>query len=351
MAGKLPASTAQEIAGNKHGGVPDNFLHKDGYPQSDVASVPYMEDLVVDFSLLSPSSSSSPGAAEQELAKLHLALSTWGCFQAINHGITSSLLDEVRQVTKQYFILPLEEKRKCARSVEDWEGYGNDTIVSEHQTLDWNDRLYLKIHPEDQLKHNLWPINPPAFKETVQEYNKLLKDLFEILMKAVARSLNLDENCFLSQHGELVIMAGRFNFYPRCAKPQSVLGTKPHADGTTFTMLLQDKEVEGLQVLKDDVWFRVPSFPDALLINAGDLLEIMSNGVLKSPVHRVVTNSERERISLAMFCFPDPDREVGPVDELVTEDRPQLYKRVKHYEQIFFEYYQLGQRPLSGVKL
>lgn len=347
MAGKLPSSTVQEIAASNYGGVPDNYLHKDGYPQSDVASVPYMDSSVIDFSLLSPSSSSS----EQEGAKLQEALSKWGCFQAINHGITSSFLDEVREVTKQFFALPLEEKQKSARKVEDWEGYGNDTIVSDHQTVDWGDRLYLTTHPENQLKPNLWPSNPPAFKETVQEYTAKLRKLFEILIKATACSLNLDENCFLSEHGELVIMAGRFNFYPRCTKPQNVLGTKPHADGTSFTMLLQDKEVEGLQVMIDESWFRVPTIPDALLINAGDLIEIMSNGIVKSPVHRVVTNSERERISLAMFCFPDPDREVGPIDELVTADRPQLYKRVKHYEQIFFEYYQLGQRPLSGVKL
>jgi len=28
----------------------------------------------------------------------------------------------------------------------------------------------------------------------------------------------------------------------------------------------------------------------------------MSNGIYKSPVHRVVTNREKERISVATFC-------------------------------------------------
>jgi len=80
-------------------------------------------------------------------------------------------------------------------------------------------------------------------------------------------------------------------------------------------------------------------------------MQIISNGILKSPVHRVVTNSNRERVSLAVFCFPDPEREIGPVAGLITSDQPQMYKRVKHYEKIFFEYYQLGQRPLNAVKL
>jgi len=59
--------------------------------------------------------------------------------------------------------------------------------------------------------------------------------------------------------------------------PDHVLGTKPHADGSTITFLLQDKEVEGLQVLKDDQWFKVPIIPDALLINVGDQIEVRNN--------------------------------------------------------------------------
>jgi hypothetical protein len=38
--------------------------------------------------------------------------------------------------------------------------------------------------------------------------------------------------------------------------------------------VLQDKEVEGLQVLKDNQWFKVPIIPDALVINLGDQLEV-----------------------------------------------------------------------------
>ena len=80
-------------------------------------------------------------------------------------------------------------------------------------------------------------------------------------------------------------------------------------------------------------------------------MQIISNGMLKSPVHRVVTNSDRERVSLAVFCYPDPEREIGPLATLITSDQPQMYKRVKHYDKIFVKYYPLGQRPLDAVKL
>ncbi|KAG5537007.1 hypothetical protein RHGRI_024445 [Rhododendron griersonianum] len=49
--------------------------------------------------------------------------------------------------------------------------------------------------------------------------------------------------------------------------------------------------------------------------------QIMSNGMFKSPVLRVVTNSERERLTLAVFCLPDSKMEIGLVEELIDDQR------------------------------
>ncbi|CAK9163529.1 unnamed protein product [Ilex paraguariensis] len=167
----------------------------------------------------------------------------------------------------------------------------------------------------------------------------------------MARSLNLEENCFLNQYGDRAIMLQRFNLYPRCPRPDLALGLKPHADGSAITIVLQDKEVEGLQFQKDDQWFRVPIMPHALLISVGDQVEIMSNGIFKSPVHRVLTNSERDRITVAMFCAPESGKEVEPVEELIDDKRPRLYKKVKNYVETYFQYYQQGKRPIDAVKV
>ncbi|CAN6918197.1 unnamed protein product [Brassica oleracea] len=76
---------------------------------------------------------------------------------------------------------------------------------------------------------------------------------------------------------------------------------------------------------------------------------IMSNGIYKSPVHRVVTNMEKERISVATFCVPGADQEIQPVEALLTETRPRLYKTVKKYVEFYFEYYQQGRRPIEAA--
>jgi len=96
----------------------------------------------------------------------------------------------------------------------------------------------------------------------------------ELLLKAMAKSLDLDEHSFLNQYGEGASMIARFNFYPPCPWPDRILGIKPHADGTLLTFLLQDKEVESLQILKDGQLYGVPIIPHVLLVNAGDQLEV-----------------------------------------------------------------------------
>ncbi|EEF28154.1 oxidoreductase, putative [Ricinus communis] len=173
----------------------------------------------------------------------------------------------------------------------------------------------------------------------------------EILLKAMAMSLDIGENCFLEQYGEQPLVTARFNYYPPCPRPNQILGVKPHADASAITILLQDKEVEGLQFLKGNEWFRVPIIPQALLVNVGDQVEIMSNEMFKSPVHRVVTNSERERITMAMFFIPGSDKEIKPADALIDETRPRLYKKVKDYVSLYFQYYQLGRRPIEAAMM
>ncbi|XP_012081148.2 protein SRG1-like [Jatropha curcas] len=175
-------------------------------------SVSLIEVPIVDIGLLK-----SPLTRTEELHKLRSALTSWGCFQIINHGMTSLFLEEMRQVAKQFFSLPMEEKQKYSRKTGSMEGYGNDMILLEHQILDWTDRLYLTLNPEDQRQLRFWPENPQTFREMLDEFAKKSQQINEILLKEMAGSLGLDENCFLDQYGERPLVTARFNYYPPCA--------------------------------------------------------------------------------------------------------------------------------------
>ena len=84
--------------------------------------------------------------------------------QAINHGIEPTLLEKVNEVGKLFFGLSPEIKQKYSREDGRIEGYGSDMIISEEQTLDWTDRLYLTTSPEDQRQLKFWPETPESFR-------------------------------------------------------------------------------------------------------------------------------------------------------------------------------------------
>lgn len=77
----------------------------------------------------------------------------------------------------------------------------------------------------------------------------------------------------------------------------------------------------------------------------------MSNGIFKSPVHRVLTSSKRGRISVPMFYSPDAEKEIGPEEGLISYERPKLFKKVKNYEAIYWEHYKRGERAIKVAKL
>ncbi|KAH7867352.1 hypothetical protein Vadar_032393 [Vaccinium darrowii] len=107
--------------------------------------------------------------------------------------------------------------------------------------------------------------------DVLQEFTDKMKMLTELTSKAMAKSLQLEENCFLDQFGERETLHARFNYYPKCQRPDLILGLKPHADGSGYTVILQDEV--GLQIFNDDKWHTVPKVPHAILILMGDQME------------------------------------------------------------------------------
>ncbi|RCV20427.1 hypothetical protein SETIT_4G054800v2 [Setaria italica] len=274
-------------------------------------------------------------SAADEAAGLRSALQSWGLFLVANHGIEASLMDAVMEASREFFRQPLEEKQKHTNMVDglhfQLEGYGNDRVASEDQVLDWCDRLYLKVEPQDERNLALWPAR---LRDVLHEFTAKCTTLKDRLLPEMAKLLELDDDYFGNQFGDKADTYARFSYYPPCPRPDLVFGLKPHSDASFISLLMVDSSVGGLQVLRDGVWYDVPTKPHTLLINLGDQMEIMSNGIFKSPVHRVVTNAKKERLSVVLFYSVDPEREIQPVGRLIDENHPALYKKVKVKEYV-----------------
>ncbi|KAK2664843.1 hypothetical protein Ddye_003417 [Dipteronia dyeriana] len=277
------------------------FIDQDGHPRT--TRVPVVQELA-------RSEPDDEGRVE-ELAKLASVAKEWGLFLVTEHGIGSDMLNGVKDVVKGFFALSFQEKKQCVGSYVsvDNMGYGRNFVKSEDQ--------------------------PQAIENYVEEARNVLDELLIALAEALALESHVFLRHFDSNNSEINV---RINYYPPCPKPDLALGLTPHTDASALTLLMQFETTGGLQILKDRKWLTVPWTDDALLVNVGDLLEIMSNGRLKSPWHRVVTQMNVERFSVALFYNPPSRAEIDPepIEDLVHEYEGFKKVVVSEYLQHFY---------------
>ncbi|XP_021295805.1 protein SRG1-like [Herrania umbratica] len=319
----LPVPSIQEILRNDSQSVPDRYIqeHKDR-PQVSENLHASLDIPVLDFSLLAKGD-------EDERRKLDLACKEWGFFQITNHGVAKEVLHKMKTAVAAFFELPLQEKKKYAMAANDLQGYGQAYVVSEEQKLDWNDLIFLITFPTEKRNFKFWPVTSPGFKEAVDQYSTELQKVAAEIYANLSVLMGLDRDGLLKLHGELK-QGMRMNYYPSCSRPDLVLGVSPHSDGSAITLLLQDDEITALQIKHEGSWVDVKPIPHSLVVNIGDTIEILSNGVYKSIEHRAITNEKKERISIATFMLPDNEQEIGPLESMVDElHRPRMYRKIK----------------------
>lgn len=92
-------------------------------------------------------------------------------------------------------------------------------------------------------------------------------------------------------------------------------GLRAHTDAGGVILLFQDDEVSGLQILKDEQWIDVEPMANAIVINTGDQIEVLSNGRYKSVWHRVLAKLDGNRRSIASFYNPSLTATIAPAEK------------------------------------
>ncbi|CAM0913048.1 unnamed protein product [Alopecurus aequalis] len=306
-------------------------------------------------------------ADPDEAAKLRSALQSWGLFAVTAHGMPEPFLDAILGASRAFFHLPTEAKQEYSNVVDaedggrkfQAEGYGVDRVDTDEQVLDWCDRLYLQVLPEDERQLRFWPSHPPDLRELLQEFSVESEKVARLLLASMARSLGFEKGFFTDKVGERMLSYARFTYYPPCPRPDLVHGLKPHTDNSVVTVLLLDERVGGLQVLLEGKgWVDVPVLGGGrhqLLVVVGEEMEIMSNAAFRAPMHRVVAPGEAaERVSLAVFYQPEPHRVLEPSPELVGGERPAaMYRRLeaKAFADGVWDAFALGERTIDFLKV
>ncbi|CAF1880699.1 hypothetical protein Bca4012_047532 [Brassica carinata] len=306
--------------------VPDCYAVPPSYEPRDALDSKSESVPTIDISRLKGSDDERRGVIQE----IRLACQSFGFFQIVNHGIDQSILDDALAVAKGFFELPAKEKNKFM---------SNDVYAPVRYTTSLKDgldktqfwRIFLKhyAHPLHRWIH-LWPQNPPEYREKIGKFCEEVRILSLEIMGAITESLGLGRDYMSSRMSENGMQVMAVNCYPPCPDPKTALGLPPHSDYSCITILLQN--LTGLEIFDltahggSGRWVHVPEVKGVLKVHIGDHVEVLSNGLYKSVIHKVTLNEEKTRISLASLHSLGMDDKMSVPCQLVNDENPVRYR-------------------------
>ncbi|KAF6160350.1 hypothetical protein GIB67_019119 [Kingdonia uniflora] len=312
-----------------HKEIPKQFI----WPDHDKPS-PNVPELSVPIIDLGGFLSGDPVASSEATRLAGEACLKHGFFLVANHGVDGKLLENAHSYADSFFTMPFVEKQKAQRKPGQHCGYASSFTTRFSSKLPWKETLSFRYCAEDSNSNsdsnivqdylvNAMGQEFQEFGKVYQEYCEAMSTLSLGIMELLGTSLGVGRKFFKEFfQGNDSIM--RLNYYPRCQKPDIALGTGPHCDPTSLTILHQDN-VGGLEVFVDGKWRSISPKPHVFVVNIGDTFMALSNCRYKSVLHRAVVNSEKPRKSLAFFLCPQKDKLVTPPTELVDVEHPRAY--------------------------
>ncbi|TKY60787.1 1-aminocyclopropane-1-carboxylate oxidase 1 [Spatholobus suberectus] len=265
-----------------------------------------MEIPVIDFSKL------NGDKRGDTMALLHTACEKWGFFMVENHEIDTQLMEKVKQLINTYYEENLKETFYQSEIATRLEKQRNTSDI------DWESAFFIWHRPTSNI-HEV-PNLSQELCQTMDEYIAQLLKLAEKLSELMSENLGLEKDyikkAFSGSKGPAV--GTKVAKYPRCPRPELVRGLREHTDAGGIILLLQDDKVPGLEFFKDGKWVEIPpSKNNAIFVNTGDQVEVLSNGLYKSVVHRVMPDKNGSRISIATFYNPIGDAIISPAPKLL----------------------------------
>lgn len=269
-----------------------------------------------------------------------------------NHPISHKLQADFHKACLDVFSMSLEEKKSYQmpgfKGQRGFVSFGSETAVGA-QVSDLKEfwQIGRDLEPCNQITKdyfpNVFPAQVPEFEFYAIDLFEKLEVIGQELMTSIASILNLAPEYFHGYvaNGNSIIRALHYPAYSRHnlgdeELRQKALRAAAHTDINLITLLLGASQ-EGLQVqTQSGEWVAITCEPDELVVNVGDMLQRLTNGVLSSTLHRVVdpvnytsdsagSDWNPLRISAPFFLHPSSNMPLNVLESCVSDFNPIQY--------------------------
>jgi isopenicillin N synthase-like dioxygenase len=275
------------------------------------------------------------------------ALSEIGFFALVNHGVEQRLIEAAYGAAEAFFALPDATKEQYA--IAELKGQRGFTRFGKEHAKD-SDAPDLKefwhLGREQPTAHpvnypaNIWPREVPQFQPVMATLFQQLETCADHLMAACAQYLEQPSDFFSTQvsQGQTIL---RVIHYPPVA-PDAIPASQraaPHEDINLITLLCE-ATAPGLELLQvNGEWLPIQAIPGQIIVDTGDMLQALSNGLLKSTTHRVINpvvnpvinpvanpvaspsvnepQRNARRFSIPFFVHPRPEFDLSPLPSCI----------------------------------
>lgn len=262
---------------------------------------------------------------------LRTALVEFGFVRIVGHGIAPACIRDVYGAFEAFFAGSDGEKALSASAEGGQRGFTPNGVEHAKDQSTPDSKEFFHVGRELPAEHalrtqypdNIWPKDNAKLRTVSLALYEALDRCASELLDSLALAFDLPAQTFsqMLRDGNSILRALH---YPPLA--HSVASTSegfraaPHEDINLITLLCEATD-PGLEILtRDGKWLAVPAHPGEIIVDAGDMLSRVTNNVIPSATHRVVSTADttaRHRYSLPYFAHPFPDCDLSVLDAFV----------------------------------
>ncbi len=251
-----------------------------------------------------------------------------GFFALKNHGIPLELIHQSYENGDAFFGLDQSSKSVYSRSeISHQRGYtafgvehAKDNPAPDLKEF-WQTGRTHQPGENPSYPANVWPDDDvPQFKQTIDDLYNRMENVSRELLAACSLYLGKDANWLpeMTDDGNTIM---RIIHYPPLGDDvqEGAVRSAAHED-INFITLLVTATADGLEVMDHDgTWIKVEGDERHIIVDSGDMIQNLTNGLFKSTTHRVVNPASKSarRFSMPMFVHPRNSIDLTPRPEFI----------------------------------